>query len=66
MANLSTGENGNFNIDFDISEVTYVLLDFGKVERYLFIEPGKTYHVKIDNISTEIGESRSFSKIDKF
>lgn len=65
VADLSTGDNGNFNIDFDISEVTYVLLDFGKVERYLFIEPGKTYHVKIDNISNEIGESRSLFAIDE-
>lgn len=65
VADLSTGDNGNFQVDFDITNVTYVLLDFGKVERYLFIEPGKTYHVKIDKVSGELSASQSVFAIDE-
>lgn len=65
VAELKTGENGNFKVDFDITDVTYVLIDFGKVERYLFIEPGKTYHVKVDNIATDILASQSVFATDE-
>ena len=64
-AELKTGKNGSFKVDFDITDVQYVLLDFGRVERYLFIEPGKTYHVSIDGIASDIQASQSVYATDE-
>jgi hypothetical protein len=38
-------DNGNFNLDVDVDEVTYVFSEFGTYYAYLYLEPNATYEL---------------------
>lgn len=47
IAKGTTGKHGDFEVKFNVKETGIVYLVFGKVERILFVVPGKSYYVDV-------------------
>ncbi|MCG8697216.1 MAG: TlpA family protein disulfide reductase [Bacteroidales bacterium] len=47
LAEEIASENGVFSLDFEVKEINKVILHLGIYEAYLFVEPGKEYHVML-------------------
>lgn len=65
ITKVKVSDQGAFSVDINIENTTYILLDFGKIKRYLYIEPSNEYKVVIDNISEKILSSESIYATDE-
>ncbi|MFO8054881.1 MAG: TlpA disulfide reductase family protein [Bacteroidales bacterium] len=48
LAKVQPGENGQFTLNFFISQTEYMILSIGFKEAYLFVQPGDTLTLEID------------------
>lgn len=65
VAEITVSNQGTFSFDIDIEKTTYLLMDFGKVKRFMYIEPAENYQVLIDNVSEQILTSESIYATDE-
>lgn len=56
----NTDENGNFKINFPNTETHIAIIKLGKVERTLFVEPGKSYYVPVKASINKLAKSNGF------
>lgn len=47
IATGKSGEHGDFDVKFTLNKTAFVFVVFNKVERTLFVEPGKSYFLEI-------------------
>ncbi len=55
-----TDANGNFKLTFNNSNTNIAILKLGKVERTLFIEPGKSYYISVEAYLKKLSNSKGF------
>ncbi len=55
-----TDANGNFKLVFNNSTTNIAILKLGKVERTLFIEPGKNYYIPVKAYLKRLSNSKGF------
>ena len=55
-----TDANGNFKLVFNNSTTNIAILKLGKVERTLFIEPGKSYYISVEAHLKKLSNSKGF------
>ena len=55
-----TDANGNFKLAFKNSTTNIAILKLGKVERTLFIEPGKNYYIPVKAYLKRLSNSKGF------
>lgn len=55
-----TDANGNFKLTFPNSDTQIAIIKLGKVERTLFIEPGKNYYVPVKASLMKLNQSKGF------
>ena len=60
VQNSQTDANGNFKLTFKNSDTNIAILKLGKVERTLFIEPGKSYFISINAYLKKLYNSKGF------
>lgn len=53
-------EHGNFKITFQNNSVNFILIQFNKIERYLFAQPGKSYFVEVRSNIKKLNNSKGF------
>ena len=59
IASVKTGVHGDFDVKFSLNKTALVFIIFNKVERTLFVEPGKSYFLEvkapIENLAKSAG-----------
>ncbi len=55
-----TDNNGNFKVSFENTRTQIAIIKLGKVERTLFIEPGKSYFVPVKAALSKLAKSKGF------
>lgn len=60
IASSNTDNFGNFKITFNNTKVNFAILRFGKIERYLFVQPGKSYFVEVRANIKKLTNSNGF------
>lgn len=60
IATGSTDQHGNYEIKFELSKTTFAFVEFGKVERTLYIDPSKSYYINVKAPLLELEKSHGF------
>lgn len=60
IAKGTTDDHGNYEIKFKLAKTTFAFLEFGKVERTLYIDPAKAYFVSVKAPLLELEKSHGF------
>jgi hypothetical protein len=55
-----TDANGNFKLTFHNTDTHIAILKLGRVERTLFIEPGKSYYIPVKASLIKLQASKGF------
>ena len=55
-----TDDHGNFKLSFHHTDTHIAILKLGRVERTLFIEPGKSYYIPVEASLKKLHASKGF------
>lgn len=56
----TTDQHGNFNLKLNLPNIEFAFIEFEKVERTLYLTPGKTYFVKVQAPLKDLSQSHGF------